>query len=109
MKSFLKPDPKFRNGYKDPKRMAAIHDLYCVVCFAKGLKQTTKTIAHHSIGGGLGLKVSDLKTCAICEFHHNKGGNGDAIHNTPLWEWEEKFFTQNELILMTNRMLENEK
>jgi hypothetical protein len=78
MKSFLKPDPKFRNGYKDPKRMAAIHDLYCVVCFAKGLKQTTKTIAHHSIGGG--FKVS------LCELHHNKGENGEAIHETPLHE-----------------------
>ena len=105
MKSFLKPEPHLRNGYKDPKRLAAIHNCPCVICFTKGLTQTSKTIAHHSIGNGLGLKVSDLKTMAICENHHNKGPEG--IHNMPLAQFEEKYFTQDELIELTNRMLEN--
>jgi hypothetical protein len=29
-----------------------------------------------------------------------------AIHNMPLWKFEEENFTQDELIEMTNRMLE---
>lgn len=95
-----------RNGFKDKARLAAIHNLPCVICFTKGLKQITRTIAHHSIGGGLGLKVSDKKTSAICDFHHTRGGKGEAIHNTPLWEWEELFFTQDELIELTNKMLD---
>lgn len=107
MKSYLKPPLEERNGFKDSKRLSLIHDLPCVVCLTKELKQTTKTIAHHSIGGGLGLKVSDRKTSALCEFHHNKGLNGESIHETPLWQWEEKFQTQDELIELTNKLLEN--
>ena len=105
MKSLLKLPPDMRNGYKDKKRIAAIHDLPCVVCFTKGLKQTTRTIAHHKIGMGLGKKASDLLTCALCEAHHNKGPEG--IHNMALWEFEEKYFKQDELIELTNRILEN--
>lgn len=105
MKSFLKAEPELRNGFKDPERLAKIHSLPCVVCFTKGLEQRTATIAHHKIGNGLGLKTSDRLTAAICEAHHNKSING--IHNIPLWLWEEKFFSQELLIEMTNKMLEN--
>lgn len=108
MKSFLKPSPELRNGFKDPKRLAAIHSLPCVLCFAKGRKQTTRSIAHHKIGLGMGKKASDLLTMVLCEECHTKGDK--AIHNMPLWQWEEENgFTQDDLILMTNRMLEHEK
>lgn len=104
--NFLKPDLTLRNGYKDPKRMAAIHNLPCVVCFAKNLEQKTRTIAHHKIGMGIGKKASDLLTMALCEEHHTKSFHG--IHNMPLSTWEMLFFTQDECIEMTNRMLEHE-
>lgn len=107
MKSFLKSSPEMRNGFKDPKRLAAIHDLPCVICLAKGLKQTTRTIAHHKIGMGLGKKASDVLTCAICENHHNKSEKG--IHIMPLHEFEEEFFTQDELIALTDKLLEKNK
>jgi hypothetical protein len=107
MKSYLKAPKEERNGFKDKERLANIHSLPCVVCFTKGLEQKTKTIAHHSIGGGLGLKVSDRKTCALCDWHHTRGGKGEAIHETPLHEWESKFWTQEELIELTNKMLES--
>ena len=103
MKSYLKPPPEFRNGFKDKERLAKIHDLACVVCSERGLQQRSKTIAHHKIGNGLGLKASDRLTIALCEDHHNKTSEG--IHEMPLWMWEEKYFTQEELIEMTNRML----
>lgn len=51
----------------------------------------------------MGKKASDLLSMGICEAHHNKGKDG--IHNMPLWEWEEKFFKQKELIEMTNNAL----
>lgn len=103
--SFLKPPLELRNGFKDKDRLKKIHNLPCVVCSTKGLRQTTKTVAHHKIGMGLGKKASDMLTIALCDFHHTKGGRGEAIHNTPLWEWEENFFTQEVLIQITDDLL----
>lgn len=104
VKSFLKPDPDLRNGYKDKKRLADIHKLPCSLCYLKGWKQTSKTIAHHKIGMGLGKKASDKLSMSLCSDHHNTSKEG--IHNMPLREWEEKYFTQDDLILITNKMLE---
>lgn len=103
MKSFLKPSLELRNGYKDPKRVSDIHSLPCVLCFAKGRKQTTRTICHHKIGLGIGKKASDKLTMALCENCHTKGEK--AIHNMPLWQFEEENFTQDELIALTDEML----
>ena len=102
MINLLKPEPELRNGFKDKKRLAAIHKLPCVNCVAKGRKQKTRTIAHHKIGMGLGKKASDLLTAAICEDCHT-GQSG--IHSIPLHRWEDLNFTQDELIKMTNKLL----
>jgi len=104
--NLLKPDPKFRNGYKDKKRLRKIQDLPCSLCFFLGQQQTSKTIAHHKIGGGLGKKVSDLFTMALCDSHHTKGQ--DAIHHIGKVAFEEKFgIDQEGLIEITNKMLEH--
>ena len=103
--SYLKPPIFLRNGYKDPKRMAAIHNLPCSLCFLKGWKQTSKTISHHKIGLGLGKKASDLLTMSLCDNCHTKGQN--AIHHIGRVAWEEKFnVTEDDLIEITNKMLE---
>ena len=108
--NYLKPDKKYRNGYKDLKHLERIRNLPCLVC-QEG-HQTERTEAHHLIGYGLGLKPSDLYTIPLCNKHHN--GNfrqdrvGNAIHATVLSEWEEKFGTQQELLKKTNKMLEYE-
>ena len=104
MKSFLKPPLELRNGYKDKKRLADIHLLPCANCFAKGRKQPDATIAHHKIGMGMGKKASDLLTTSLCNSCHT---GPEGIHNKPLWKWEEDNFTQDELILITNKMLNN--
>jgi hypothetical protein len=104
-KSLLKPEPQFRNGYKDKKRLADIHQLPCSLCFLHGLKQTTKTIAHHKMGGGMGKKASDLLTMSLCEIHHTRGQ--EAIHHIGRLAWQEWFgTTEDDLIEITNKMLE---
>ena len=104
--NLLKPAPEYRNGYKDPKRMADIHNLFCSLCFLKGWQQKSKTIAHHKIGLGLGKKASDLLTMSLCDNCHTKGQ--DAIHHLGRVAWEEKFnVTEDDLITITNKMLEN--
>lgn len=107
MTSRLKPPLELRNGFKDPERLAAIHELPCVVCFTNRTEQTSRTIAHHKIGLGLGKKASDLLTMALCDDHHNNY-NPESIHVMPLAKWEAKYFTQDELILLTNKMLNND-
>ena len=105
MVNFLKPDPKFRRGYKDPKRMAAIQNIECSLCYHLGEKQTTRTMAHHRHGYGAGKKESDLLTMSLCEFHHQEGP--DAFHKLSRVAWEKKFgVTQEELIEITNKLLD---
>lgn len=101
----LKAPPELRNGYKDKKRLALIHFLPCQVCKELNLEQISRTIAHHKIGMGLGKKASDRLTMALCENHHTRGSDG--IHNMPLAKWQDKFFTQDELIQFTNEELIN--
>lgn len=107
MKSFLKPSPEMRNGFKDPKRLAAVRSLRCCICAKFDLPQLTATEAHHRIGNGIGLKASDLLTFGLCRAHHTSGGKGVAIHETPLREWEEKFDSQDNFIEATNNLLKD--
>lgn len=109
MTSFLKPSPEFRNGFKDPKRLAAVRKLECCACEKLGIEQKYPTESHHLIGYGMGKKASDLLTIPLCFLHHAGGNMGDAIHETPLKRWEERFETQQKFLEMTNRMLEHEK
>ena len=101
----MKKPPEMRNGFKDPKRLAAIHNLPCVLSKALGKTQTSKTIAHHKIGLGIGKKASDRLSMALCDDHHNNY-NPESIHVMPLKKWEKKYFTQDELIFMTTKALE---
>jgi hypothetical protein len=107
MKSFLKAAPELRNGYKDRKRLAQVAMLGCIVCQKFNLKQRTRSEVHHLIGCGIGKKASDLKTINLCAKHHRTGENGEAIHATPLNFWQEKFGSQEELLELTNKILEN--
>lgn len=108
--NLLKPDKKYRNGYKDPKHLEKVRNLPCLVC--KEGQQQQRTEAHHLIGYGIGQKPSDLFTIPLCNKHHN--GNfredriGNAIHATVLSKWEKTFGTQEDLLKITNKMLENE-
>ena len=102
--NLLKPSPEFRNGFKNKKRLADIHQLPCSLCFLKGWKQTSKTIAHHKIGMGMGKKASDNLAYALCDNHHTRGQ--DAIHHIGRVAFEEKFCKEDDLILITNKFLE---
>ena len=101
----MKKKPELRNGFKDKKRLAEIHNLPCLVCREFNLQQKTRTVAHHLIGFGLGKKASDAYAVAICDFHHTSGGKNHAIHETPLKVWEAKFLPQSKLLELTNREL----
>jgi len=101
-----KASTELKNGFKDKKRLQLIHEIPCVLCFAKGFEQNSKTIAHHKIGLGMGKKASDKLTMALCDDHHNNY-NKESIHVMPLKKWEAKYFTQDELIMMTDRILKH--
>ena len=103
--SLLKRPVELRNGYKDKKRLADIHQLPCSLCFLKGWKQTTKTIAHHQMGLGMGKKASDLLAMSLSEEFHTKGQY--AIHHIGRVAFVEHFdCTEEDLIAITNKMLE---
>ena len=102
---FQKAPPELRNGYKDRIHLGKVAMLGCCVCQRIGLKQKTRSEVHHFIGCGIGRKASDLKTINLCAFHHRTGGNGNAIHETPLKAWEAKFSSQADLLKYTNDLL----
>lgn len=110
MIQLLKAPIELRNGYKDKEHLAKLHDIPCVVCNKFHLKQTSRTVAHHFIGMGLGKKASDLLTLSLCEYHHTgtrEEGCKDAIHSISisLKAWEEKFGTQKELLEEVKELL----
>ena len=105
MINLLKPDPIYRNGYKDPARLAAIHNIPCSLCIYANKTQKTPTQAHHLIGKGIGKKASDLHTMSLCYEDHQGGPH--AIHHIGVPAFEKNFnVSQDDLILLTNRMLE---
>lgn len=71
---------------------------------AQNREQVSRTICHHKIGVGLGRKASDRLTIALCDNCHTRLPT--AIHNMPLETWEQENFTQDELIKMTDNLLE---
>lgn len=104
MINLTKPPIEMRNGYKDKKRMADIHNIPCSLSYLKGWTQTSKTICHHKHGMGLGLKVSDLLTMSLAENHHHVGNQ--AFHNIGREAWEKMHgVTQDELIEVTNNLI----
>jgi hypothetical protein len=105
MKSYLKVDPIFRNGYKDKARQEAIHNIPCSLCILLNEKQTTRTTMHHRHGHGAGKKTSDMLAISLCDSHHQSGPK--AFHKLNRESWEKEFnTTQEDLLEITNKLLE---
>ena len=98
MRSFLKPPVELRRGYKDLKHLGRVAEFPCRACRITPAPKARRINVHHKCGIGAGKKASDLLTFTICEFHHTKGGIGEAIHSGTE-TWEETFGTQDSLIL----------
>jgi hypothetical protein len=99
----LKKEENLKNGYKNKQRMADIHNIPCSLCYKLGLRQRTPTQAHHKVGLGLGKKASDNLSMALCFEHHQSGNN--AIHHIGSKAFERKFCSQDELIEITDQLL----
>ena len=104
MKSFLKPPIELRRGYKSPKHLGRVAEIPCMACRIGMAPKARRLNIHHLWGGGAGKKQSDLLTIPLCEFHHQVGGVGHALHSG-LDVWEGKFGTQQNLILEIHEKL----
>ena len=98
MKNFLKPLIELRRGYKSPKHLGKVAEIPCMACRIEPAPRARRLNLHHLCGIGAGQKASDLLVLPLCEFHHQVGGVGHAIH-AGVEIWEEKFGTQQSLIL----------
>jgi hypothetical protein len=98
MTNFLKPPLELRRGYKNLKHLGKVAEFPCRACRIEKAPFATRLNVHHKCGIGDGKKASDYLTFTICDFHHQKGGVGEAIHKG-VEVWEKKFGKQDDLIL----------
>lgn len=103
----IKAPLELRNGYKNKQHLAKIAMMKCVACAIEKPKYPNipgRLEIHHKTGCGLGKKASDLLTIPLCNYHHQKGNRGFAIHRGIL-DWEDKFGSQQNLILEIHEKL----
>lgn len=87
----------------DPKYLADVRRLPCVICDAFGEIQLSPTTAHHWIcGRGQGRRTPDREAIPLCDGHHQ--GDFDtsktAIHRDRS-EWVRKYGNDHEYIEVT--------
>lgn len=100
-----KPAPRLKPGrVEDPKRLARVRALGCIVCHRLGLGFVHAEAHHPRTGVGMGQKAGDDRAIPLCADHHRTGGPGVAFHAGPRL-WESIHGTQAELLEETNRML----
>ncbi len=95
---------ELRNGYKDPLHLGKVALMSCMACRIEKAARSTRLEIHHKTGCGLGKKASDLLTIPLCNFHHQSGGRGSALHQG-INLWEDKFGLQQDLILQIHEKL----
>jgi len=93
---------------RDPKRLARVAELPCVVCYFYGLPCSSPVQVHHCIHGRYSqARAPDSATIPLCEGHHQ--GEFDntqlAVHRNKA-EWELKFGPDTDFIEWTNKELE---
>ena len=98
IKSLIKPPKELQRGYKKATHLGKVAEFSCRACRIEKAPRQYRLHVHHKCGIGAGKKASDLLTFTLCEFHHQSGGIGHAIHDG-LAQWEEKFGKQDDLIL----------
>jgi len=100
----MKAPMELRNGFKNKKHLGIIALMPCVACMKERAARSTRLEIHHKTGCGLGKKASDLLTIPLCNFHHQSGGRGLAVH-LGVDLWEKKFGTQQDLILQIHERI----
>lgn len=98
-----KPFQKSAKARPNPKYLAKVRTLPCVICEAFGMEQSSPTTAHHPIMGRFSRRrVPDEMAIPLCDGHHQ--GTFDtsrvAIHREPL-KWRELFGADHEYVSVT--------
>lgn len=100
-----KPAPRIKPGrVEDPKRLARVRALGCIVCRRLGLGFVHAEAHHPRTGVGMGQRTGDDMAIPLCPDHHRAGGPGIAFHAGPRL-WEATYGTQLELLDAVNELL----
>ena len=100
---------------KDPKHLALVRQIGCVVCSNNGHPDTPCVPHHIKLAGhsGVAYKADDDETIALCNIHHNGSKEGReagevGYHESPK-EFEERYGTQLEILEQTRFEVEQLK
>lgn len=107
----IPPRPVSQKGVKpgaDPKRLAAVAAMPCVICWEWQLVQNSPTQVHHCIHGRYSQRrAPDSMTIPLCEGHHQ--GLWDiskiALHKEPS-EWRRLYGPDTDWISWTEQRLD---
>lgn len=100
-RSPIKRKARRKKSTDNPEHLAKVRGLPCIVCEDLGLRQGSRTSAHHIKDGYGTMKAPDLETIPLCEgMHHNGGQLGMAVH-AGRDTWEENFGSQREMLART--------
>ena len=100
----LKPPKELQRGFQDDKRKGFVSGYDCLACEKVGRMQQGRTYVHHLWGIGGGKKASDLLTMPLCfGCHQGTGGLHDNLK-----EFEEKYYTQKQMIIIVNERIFND-
>ena len=98
---------------KDPKHLALVRQIPCVVCSNEDLGDSPAEPHHIKLAGhsGVGYKADDDETIALCTHHHHgtKEGNekGQIGYHQGHKAFEDRYGTQLELVEQTRFEVEH--
>lgn len=91
----------------NPKYLAKVRELPCVICEAFGEPQQSSTSAHHPIHDRFSTrKVPDEQAIPLCEGHHQglRDTSKLALHQAPS-RWRRKYGPDHDYIAITQDRL----
>lgn len=93
---------------KNPKHLAIVGKMECILADKWRHECEGKTDCHHPIGvewRGMSQKADDDYVIPLCHSGHHQFGK-HAIHQMGRRPWESKYGTQRELLEKTRRLME---
>lgn len=98
----LRPSRRPRHTVEDMRHLEAVAALGCLLCSAPA------EIHHVRAGQGMGQRAPHDRVLPLCRCHHREGGFGVAFH-AGTREWQRRYGSEADLLVMVEILLEHHR